>query len=291
MTKLAVLADIHGNLPALEAVWEDLRQFDVDHVIVAGDLINWGPHSLEVLQFLTERHCAIMRGNHEIYLLDYDTLRAPEVWRRNAGTRLTGPRWIHHQVGDVWRARIATWPDTLCLRFDDAPPVRVVHGVASSHFRGIYADTPAEQVYEMLGPIEETTVVAAHTHRSLDRVTGRWHVVNPGSAGNPFDGILDASYMLLESDGNTWHASHRRVPFNRAAVVEALEEQMLVAEHGDFGRLVIREFQTAEPHVGPYMLWRQQNHPGVPFTESLIDQFSDDLRQEHTFPVNRSGGD
>ena len=75
MTRLAVLADIHGNLPALQAVIDDMAQFAVDQVVVAGDSINWGPFSREVLEVIRERRWPVIRGNNELYLLDYDTER------------------------------------------------------------------------------------------------------------------------------------------------------------------------------------------------------------------------
>ena len=70
MTRLAVLADLHGNLPAFEAVRTDLAQFSVDRVVVAGDLINWGPSSAEVAARVLEAGWAVIRGNNEFYLLD-----------------------------------------------------------------------------------------------------------------------------------------------------------------------------------------------------------------------------
>lgn len=287
MTQIAVLADIHGNLPALEAIWEDLNQFDIDHVVIAGDVINWGPFSLEVLEFLDERreYCSVIRGNHEFYLLDYDSLRAPPAWRYVTGQRLTGPRWIHHLIGDTWRRRIAGWPDTLSLRFADAPPVRVLHGAPGNPWQGFYADTPLEIIEKAFATVEETTIISAHTHLPLDRRAGRWHIVTPGSAGNPTDGIPDASYMLLQSEHDGWRATHRRVPFDRSRVIEELERQRSIAEHGDFGRFIIEEFRTARPWVGPYMLWRRTHHPDEPMTTSYFDEFDEELRREHTFPA------
>ena len=76
MTTLAILADIHGNMPALEAVIQDLRQVAVDHVVVAGDCINWGPFSQEVVERIAREAWAVIRGNNEFYLLDYQTGRA-----------------------------------------------------------------------------------------------------------------------------------------------------------------------------------------------------------------------
>ncbi len=292
MTKLAILADIHGNLPALEAVWDDLSRFDVDHVIVAGDVINMGPFSREVLDYLANRTCAIIRGNHEYYLLDYDTPRAPESWAAMVNGRFTGPLWIHHLVGNDWRNQIAGWPDTISLRFPDAPTVRVVHASPGNPWKGIYPNTPDDEIAEMLADVDESTIVTAHTHLALDRTVDRWHIVNPGSVGHPFDGILSASYLLLESCTDGWQAVHRRVPFDRDRVIRELENQNLIAEHGAFGQLVIEEFRTARPHVGPFMLWRRSCYPNVPVSMDLdfLQEFTDEARWEHTgiaYHVNR----
>ena len=118
MTRLAVLADIHGNLPALQAVIDDMAHYKVDQVVVAGDSINWGPFSRGVMEALWERHWPLIRGNNEFYLLDYDTERAPAHW-----SRFTMPPYLHDQLGDGWVTAIAALPDTLQLRFRDAPPI------------------------------------------------------------------------------------------------------------------------------------------------------------------------
>lgn len=77
MTRLATLADIHGNLLALEVVLADLAQSEIDQVIVAGDVINWGPFSAPVMARVAAAGWARIRGNNEDYLLDYATPRAP----------------------------------------------------------------------------------------------------------------------------------------------------------------------------------------------------------------------
>ena len=81
MTKLAVLSDIHGVWPALESVLEDLSQFQVDQVVVVGDLINLGPFSRKVVSCAVENDWIVVRGNNEDYLLDYGTPRAPKRWQ------------------------------------------------------------------------------------------------------------------------------------------------------------------------------------------------------------------
>ena len=84
--RLAILADIHGNLPALEAVVEELERLQPDHVVVDGDLINAVPYSTEVIDFIRAQRWLVVRGNHEFYYLDFGTERAipgcedPDRW-------------------------------------------------------------------------------------------------------------------------------------------------------------------------------------------------------------------
>src|SRR5688572_20119531 len=212
MTRLAVLADIHGNLPALEAVLADLAQFEVDHVVIAGDVINWGPSSAEVMARVAERGWGIVRGNNEFYLLDYDTPRAPESWRDRSQFQMLP--WLYRQLRGRWHHMIAVWPDSLSLRFPDAPPVRVVHGSPRSAWEPIYPQTGADDVAEMLAGIEETTIIAGHTHLPMDRQVAGRHIVNPGSVGVPIDGTFSASYMLLEGNADGWRPAFRRVDFD-----------------------------------------------------------------------------
>ena len=74
--RLAILADIHGNLPALEAVVAELERLQPDHVVVDGDLINAVPYSTEVIDFVRAQSWLVVRGNHEFYYLDFGTERA-----------------------------------------------------------------------------------------------------------------------------------------------------------------------------------------------------------------------
>lgn len=126
MTKLAILSDIHGNLPALEAVMSDLKNFEVDQIIVAGDVINFGPFSRRTAEIVIENGWPVIRGNNEYFLLDYKTPRAPDEW--NDPGRFAPTVWLDKQFDQELKNVIATWPDTLNFRFRDAPPIQVFHG-------------------------------------------------------------------------------------------------------------------------------------------------------------------
>ena len=167
MTKLAILSDIHANLPALEAVIKDLSQFRVDFVIVAGDVINLGPFTQQAVQRVVESKWAVIRGNGELFLLDYNTPRAPQEWKDPVGFPI--PPWLNRQLDNNSKNTIATWADTLTLRFSDAPSIRVVHGTPKSHWDSLYPTLTDEKISEFLVEVEESTVIAGHTHLPMDR--------------------------------------------------------------------------------------------------------------------------
>ena len=178
MTRLAILSDIHGNSIALEAVLSDLRPFHVDQIVLAGDIVNWGPFSVQVLERTAREGWPVIRGNNEYYLLDYDTPRAPAEWSDRGQYPLL--LWLHSQLSGHWQNVIAAWPDTLSLRFADAPPLRVIHGSPRDNKESIFPTTPEEMIASMFAGVPETEIVAAHTHIIMDRHVAGRHIVNPG---------------------------------------------------------------------------------------------------------------
>lgn len=269
MTRLAVLSDIHGNLPALQAVMQDMEQFDVDHVVVAGDSINWGPFSRQVMDIISDRRWAVLRGNNEYYLLDYSTARAPKHW-----AAFTMPAFIHAQLGHECLNLIASLPDTLVLRFRDAAPIRVVHGIPDNPWVAINPCSAANAVRKWLGGIPETSIIGGHSHIAMERHVDCWHLFNPGSVGVPLDGDFSASYIILDGNHAGWELSaHRRVPFDYAPLYAEFEVQQFVEHCGVTAHLVIEEFRTARLQVHPYNRWKQANHPNQPDSLDLLAAF------------------
>ena len=269
MTRLAILSDIHGNLPALQAVMQDMEQFDVDHVVVAGDSICWGPFSRQVMEIISDRHWAVLRGNNEYYLLDYDTARAPKHW-----SAFTMPAFIHAQLGCECLNLIASLPDTLVLRFRDAVPIRVFHGIPDNPWVAINPDSAADAIREWLRGASETVLIGGHSHIAMERHVDGWHLFNPGSVGVPLDGDFTASYMILDGNDAGWECSaYRRIPFDYAPVYAEFEAQQFVERCGVAAHLAVEEFRTARLQVHPYNVWKQANHPNQPDSLDLMAAF------------------
>ncbi len=271
MTRLAILADIHGNLPALEAVLADLATFPVDGVVVAGDLINWGPFSAAVVERALAERWTVIRGNNEFYLLDYLTPQAPAAWADPAHYPMLP--WLRQQLAGRLHSQIAAWPDTLSIRLPDAPPLRIVHGSPRSNAEGIFPGIGETKLAPLLAGVPEETIVAAHTHLPLDCQVGRRHLFNPGSVGVPLQGELVASYLLLDGDADGWRGTFRRVPFSNAALYAEFARQDFVATCGIIGELVLAEFQTARLQVYPFLGWRQAICPEAPFDRETLARY------------------
>lgn len=271
MTRLAILADIHGNLPALEAVMADLAGRRIEQVIVAGDLINWGPFSAQVLERVREAGWATIRGNHELVLLDYGTPREPAAWADRGAFPV--PHWLQRQIPPALKLAIALWPDTLVIYPPDAPPLRIVHGSPRDHAEPIYPHITEEELTPLLAGIAETTIVAGHTHRPMDRQIGRWHVLNPGSVGMMLDGDHRASYLILDGDTAGWRGELRRVPYDKAPLFAEFARLGFVAECGPIGALVVEEFATARLRIAPFLRWRAALAQDTPFDDATLARF------------------
>ena len=271
MTRLAVLADVHGNLVALEAVQRDLVHFAPDHVVVAGDLVNWGPSSRAVLERVASLGWIALRGNSELYLTDFGTPRAPAGWIDPAKYSLLP--WLQRQVGPDWRRVVAAWPDEIVLRAADAPPPRVTHGLPGDPWHGIRTTDSDEAVRQGLGDLRESTVIVGHTHLQFERWVGPTHVVNAGSVGVPLHGRHEAQYAILDGDERGWRATLRRVPFDVEPVLRECERIGFVDELGLIARLAVEEFRTARMHVFTFHNWRDACCPDEPLSMALFDRY------------------
>ena len=270
LTKLAILSDIHGNLPALQAVMADLRKFDVNHVIVAGDVINFGPFSNQTARIVIENNWPVIRGNNEFFLVDYGTPRAPAEW--SDPLQFAPIAWLNRQFDLELKKKIATWPDALNLRFSDAPPVHVFHGTPHDPWDSIYWTLTDEEIENLLSGVEASFVVCGHTHLPMDRQTGKWRVFNPGSVGVPLDGIFSASYMILDGNAEGWKPTFRRIPFDYEAVFREFEASGYNQDAGPIGRLTVEMYRRARPMLG-FLRWHEKHRPGSPLTFELVEEF------------------
>jgi predicted phosphodiesterase len=215
--RVAALYDIHGNLPALDAVLDDVRRADVDRIVVGGDVLP-GPMPRETLDRLSRVDVATdyIMGNGD-----------REVLAHLRGDRSTLPDSFRHLI--VWTGeqlrpaeveRISTWPATLRLTIDGLGDVLFCHATPRNDVEIFTRLSSDDVVLPMLADARAPIVVCGHTHMQFDRMFGATRVVNAGSVGMPF--AEPGAYWLLL--GPQVELRRTRYDFERAAkVIEATE--------------------------------------------------------------------
>lgn len=258
--KLAVLADIHANYVALQAVAAHIQAWQPDAVIVAGDVINRGPRPAECLHFVLEKEKTegwrLVRGNHEDYVIDQARPEAP----------LSGPvfevhrasYWTYQKLGrDI--SALEAMPFQQSLLTPDGREARTVHASMLGNRDGIYPTTSdAELALKVRGqdgqtdPLSPALFCVGHTHYSLVRRLNDTLVVNAGSAGLPFDGDNLPAYAQLTWIQNEWQARIARVDYDLPLAERELVESGYMDEAGPLAQLVQVELRTAHPQLGSW---------------------------------------
>ena len=244
--KIAVLSDIHGNLPALQAVADDIDAWQPDQVIVNGDIVNRGPCSRAVLRYVKKRRQAdgwhLLRGNHESFLLNLD-----DPGFEMEGTELEINRfayWAYEQL-DGELALLQQLPERYEYYAPDGSEFRVIHASMISDRDGLYEELSDEAITRRMAPVP-AVFVTSHTHQAFMREVAGSLVVNVGSTGAPFDFDWRPSYGRFSWDEESgWEAEIRRVPYDRDQIEADYVRSGFLDGGGPLAQLMLVELRRA----------------------------------------------
>lgn len=251
MTRIAILSDIHGNVPAFEAVLDDIAAQAVDEVLVGGDLVGRGPEGSRVVQRVRELGLPAIGGNHEDYMLDFRHGHVPGEWLESP--EWSAARWMAAELDQDSVAFIEALPFSL-----EREDLRLVHGTPRSNCEGIGPWTSDELLDELLGEVDERVLVCAHTHRPLIRERAGGMAVNIGSVGLPFNADRRAQYAVLTRDEAVpwgWRVELRQVAYDLERIFEIYETSGFLAAGGVTARLLRMELEHAVPLLVPFLHW------------------------------------
>lgn len=192
--RVAAVYDIHGNLPALEAVLEEIRAAAVDLIVVGGDVLP-GPMPVESLRRLLNRTTPteFIQGNGEVAVLaaseGNDAYALPEQAREVI-------RWTAEQISGEHRRALASWPKTFRVEIFGVGRVVFCHATPRNENEIFTRLTPEEALLPIFAGLDASVVVCGHTHMQFDRAIGQTRVLNAGSVGMPF-GHAGADWLLL----------------------------------------------------------------------------------------------
>jgi putative phosphoesterase len=192
--RVAAIYDIHANLPALEAVLQDIRQAEVDQVVVGGDVLP-GPMPRETITCLLDLDIPVqfIQGNGDREVLacmkGTETGAVPEQFREIM-------RWNAEQLHPEDEQLLASWPKILRVQIPGLGEVLFCHATPRSDTELFTRLTSEDRLLPVFAGLNVPVVVCGHTHMQFDRMIGRIRVVNAGSVGMPY-GEPGAYWLFL----------------------------------------------------------------------------------------------
>jgi putative phosphoesterase len=184
-TKVAIMADIHGNLPALEAVLEDARGRGLRIFLNAGDSLGYGIFSNKIIELLCNSGVLSIKGNYDLKVLEGKGVR------KDPALRL-----ISRNLSQTGRSYLEILPERVAVNVG-GKKLLMVHGSPRSMKESVFPDTPDSELSQLINNTREDFVVTAHTHIPFVKKVDGILWANPGSVGRPYDGDPRTSYAIL----------------------------------------------------------------------------------------------
>jgi putative phosphoesterase len=233
MERVAVITDVHGNLPTLEAALARIDELDVDATYCGGDLVGYGPWPNEVCALLAERQIPTIYGNYD-YAIGRD--------QEDCGCAYRDPH--DRALGELSIAWTLEHTDALSkefmrglpfdLRFELAGKrVRLVHGSPRKVNEYLFEDKPAKTFERIARGADCDVLVFGHTHQPWIHTYADVLFVNCGSVGKPKDGDPRGGFAVLEARGSDVEARIERFDYDADYVAGEVAAAGLPAEYGE----------------------------------------------------------
>ena len=241
MPRVVVISDIHGNLPALEAIWRDISRRSTDHVVFLGDLVTHGPEPKETLEFLRDEigPAVALRGKTDQYLLD-------KVWQKKQKSKLPQEELESY----AWTAKKIGKNGLSYLESLGKDRVYELDGITASLGHSLPGDeeisiVPAKGADRSKLAEKADVMLCGHTHVPKRTQRGTVEVIGVGSVGLPFDGDIRACYLSFF----TGHSALQEVHFCRVSYNQQMTIDRLKKIDSSFALTTIYRLKTASNGV------------------------------------------
>jgi putative phosphoesterase len=228
--RIALIADIHGNLPALDAVLADFKPSGADRVICLGDVGAMGPFPVETLERVRDLRCPVIMGNGDAAMLDPPELPDDDETARKFAEM---DHWCAARLSDDHRATIRSYRERIRIQLPNGDTMLVFHGSPRSVDEIISATTSEHQLDEMLDGHSATIMAGGHWHFQMLRRHKDAILFNPGSVGlvYEFDSSGNvfipprAEYGIIALRDTGLSSEHRRVEYDSSQTTRAMHDR------------------------------------------------------------------
>jgi putative phosphoesterase len=233
METVAVITDIHANLPALQAALARIDELGIEHVYCGGDLVGYGPHPNEVCALIQERAIPTIYGNYDYAIArDLEDCGCAYITPHDRELGQQSVEWTLAHTDRPAKDFMRELPFDLRFGLGDSE-VHLVHGSPRKVNEYLFEDKP-DRLFERLAAAETArTLVFGHTHKPWLREHGGVLFVNCGSVGKPKDGDPRAAFAILRAGAYGPAVTIERVGYDAQAVAEEVTASGLPGEFAD----------------------------------------------------------
>lgn len=248
--KVALIGDVHANLPALEAVLADIKKQRVDAIWNTGDFVGYGAFPDEVVKRLKAEKAVSIIGNYDRKVLQVKEKK--EEWQKTKHPlKYLAFKWSYDQLSKDSREYLRSLPEELKIEVEGRK-VLLMHGSPESIKEHLTSDTPEKRLKELTGMTKADIIICGHSHRPFNREVEGVMFINPGSVGRSDDGDPRACYAVAQIKNRFLQVSHFRIDYDIQKAVAGIRESKLPEEFAEMfikGRTLADVIKDKSPEI------------------------------------------
>ena len=222
---IALISDIHGNLPALKAVLKDAGNANARQIWSLGDLVGYIPFPNECVELIRKKTAASIVGNYDLKVIDFK--QKESEWKESKKqAKFEAFEWNNRTLNPESQKYLRSLPQNIRRKIGKFE-ILLTHGSSQSIDEPVFPDTPQDRLAELGKIAESDIIVMGHTHQFMNRKVGDQLFINPGSVGLPVENDLRASYALLEISQDEIKVSERKIQYDISKIIKGLKKANL----------------------------------------------------------------
>jgi putative phosphoesterase len=228
--KVALIGDVHANLPALEAVLAHIEGQGIDKIWNVGDFVGYGAFPDEVIWLFRKREeneedVLSIVGNYDLKVLEFK--KKKKKWQKKKHPdKYLAFKWAYENLSKKSRKYLRFLSQEIRLKVK-GKRILLIHGSPASIEEPLTPETPEKRLRELVQMAKADVIICGHSHQPFGREVDDVWFINTGSVGRPDDGDPRACYAVLEIGSEDIAVEHYRVEYDVARAVAAIREHKL----------------------------------------------------------------
>lgn len=224
--KIALLGDVHANLPALESVLDHIKQQAVGAIWNIGDFVGYGAYPDEVVKRLRREGAMSIIGNYDLKVLRFP--KKKEKWKTSKHPdKFFAFQWAYENLSEEARRYLAALPKQIRLEGIGDKHILLTHGSPVSNEESLTSETPKKRMQELAQVAQADIIIFGHSHRHFTRQVDGVQFINTGTVGRPDEGDPRACYTILEMTKKEFKVEHHLVEYDIQRAAAAIRDKGL----------------------------------------------------------------